>query len=169
MIQPQVNNLSGKFVPLQDSQENEEMDVDLNEIVQTICNGYTTTGKSFILRSDRLPHVNGNKEALILLFSELIYTIISHPPQNSKLFLYITCREQPQDAEVMDLRFTGNFKMYLIDLHTNITSDELWMNLYKNKLEECSVLIHQIGGSFSFFPICNTGCLFSISLPGKIK
>jgi hypothetical protein len=169
LIQPHVNNLSGKFVSLQDSQDSEQLDVDLNEIVQTICNRYTTTGKSFILRSDRLPHVNANKEALILLFSELISAIINHPPQNSKLFLYITCRGQPQDADVMDLRLAGNFKMYLIDLHTNITSDELWMNLYKNKLEECSVMTQRIGGSFSFFPICNTGCLFSISLPGKIK
>jgi hypothetical protein len=169
LIQAHVNNFSDKFTNSQVPEGNEQPNVDLNDVVQTICSKYTAVGKSFILRSDKLPHMNGNKENFMYLFSELISMIVNHPPQNSKLFLYITCKEQPQDEEVIDLRLTGDVKMYTIDFHTNITSEKQWMNLYKNKLDECSVIIQQNGGSFSFFPICNTGCLFSISLPAKIK
>jgi hypothetical protein len=168
LIQPHVNNFSDNFINSQVPEENEQPNVDLNDVVQTICNRYITSGKNFILRSDKLPQINGNKESLIHLFSELISMIVTHPPQNSKLFLYIT-KEQPQDEEVMDLRFTAGVKMYTIDFHTNITSDEHWMALYKNNLDECSVFIRQNGGNFSFFPICNTGCLFSIFLSGKIN
>jgi hypothetical protein len=168
LLQPQENNLSDTFITSKGSQENDQLNVDPNDIVQIICSRYITTGKNFILRSDKLPHISGNKETFTRLFDELISMIINHPPQNSKLFLYITCKEQPQDEEVIDLRFAGDIKMYTIDFHTNITSDDQWIIFYKNKLEEYSVFIRQSGGSFSFFPICNTGCLFSISLPGKI-
>lgn len=168
MIPAHVNNLSDEFIPPIGSQDNEPADIDLNEIVQKICTRYTSDGKNFILRADKLPHVNCSQEVFTHLFGELVSMIVNHPPQNSKLFLYITCKEQSQDAEVMDLQLGGE-TMYVIDFHTNITSDKQWTNLYKSKLDECSVLIQQNGGDFTFFPICNTGCLFSISLPGKIK
>jgi len=169
LIQAHVDNISEKFIPQQGSLENEQPIVDLNEIVETICGTYAAEGKSFILRSEKLPHVNGKKETLHLLFGEVISMIINHPPPKSKLFLYITCKEATPDAEVIDMRLANDIKLFQIDFHTNITSDEQWTALYKAKLTECSVLLRQHGSSFTFFPICNTGCLFSISLPGKIN
>jgi hypothetical protein len=113
--------------------------------------------------------VEGKEEIFLHLFSELISMILNHPPQNSKLFLYITCNEQAPDTDIIDLRLKESFKLFKIDFHTNITSDDQWINLYKANLAKCSLLVQQGCSSFSFFPICNTGCLFSISLPGKIK
>ena len=166
LIQPHINNVADKFIPPHGS---EQSDVDLNQILQTVCSRCITEGKSFILRADKLPHVQGKEEIFLHLFGELISMILNHPPQNSKLFLYITCKEQPPDADTIDLRLIESFKLFKIDFHTNITSDDQWINLYKANLAKCSLLVQQAGNSFSFFPICNTGCLFSISLPGKIQ
>jgi hypothetical protein len=169
LIQAHIDNISEKFIPQQGSLENEQPDADVNEIVQTICGTHIVEGKNFILRSEKLPHVKGEKATFHHLFGEVISMIINHPPPKSKLFLYITCKETIPDAEVIDMQLANDVKLFQIDFHTNITSDEHWTDLYKAKLAECSVLLRQHGSSFSFFPICNTGCLFSISLPGKIN
>ena len=83
--------------------------------------------------------------------------------------MYIKCNEEVKQSDVIDLRLTGELKIYKIDYYTNITTTPEWEANYQSKLEECASLASQNGGSFSFYPISNTGCLFSIVLPGKIN
>ena len=169
MIHSHTNNIPDKLISSQDPEKNDQYDVDLNQVLETVCNGFIAEGKSFILRSDKLPHVLGDEEVFLHLFKELVAMILNHPPQNSKLFLYVTCREDNPDEDVIDMRLTGDIRLFRTNFYTNITSDDQWTDLYKEDLAANSLLVEQNGGNFSFFPICNTGCLFSISLPGKIK
>jgi hypothetical protein len=165
-----LNNKSNKFVLPEIVDDWHPEEIDLNEVVRSICYKYSIDQqKNFILRFDKLPIAGGNKDHFQCLFDGLIEMIVNHPPVNSKLFLYIKCTEQPGDAEIIDLRLTAETKLYKIDLYTNITTNEHWELLHKNKLNECSSLAIQNGGSISFSPISNTGCLFSLILSGKIN
>ena len=172
MTKPHVNNLTDKFI-LPEALVNTFQagdDVDLNEVLKSVLENYCTSQPSnCILRFDNLPSVIGNKEHFIRLFNALIFMITSHPPVNSKLFLYVKCTEEKWDNEIIDLRASTGKTLYKIDLYTNITTDENWEVLYHSGLEECTLLAAQNNGSFSFYPISNTGCLFSVFLPGKIN
>jgi hypothetical protein len=171
LVNPHLNNIGDNFIHAQVVRGIQDDETDLNEVVQTVCNRYLVEEqKNFILRFDQLPIVQGkNRDCFVQLFDPLIAMIVCHPPLNSKLFLYIKCSQEKSAEDVIDRRISGNLKLYRIEFHTNITTNESWEALYKNKLEECSLLANQSGGSFSFSPICNTGCLFSVCLPGKIN
>jgi hypothetical protein len=93
--------------------------------------------------------------------------IISHPPVNSKLFLYVKCAEEKQEDDVIDLQLTEEHSFCKIDIYSNINTDKDWETSYQSKLAECALQASKIEGSFSFFPISNTGCLFSVTLPVK--
>jgi hypothetical protein len=143
--------------------------VNLTEIFQIALQKHLSVSdrNSIISRLDKLPVVNGNKEQLLLLCNNII-TMINRPVQgNSKLFLYIRCEEQ-QDKEIMDLRADNGFKMYSICLFTNMSTDENWMLLHKEKLEECALLVQKNKGSFQYNLITDSGCLFSLTFPGKL-
>jgi hypothetical protein len=54
-----------------------------------------------------------------------------------------------------------------IDIYSNINTDKDWEASYQSKLAQCALQASRIRGSFSFFPISNTGCLFSVTVPVK--
>ena len=118
---------------------------------------------------DSLPLVNGNQEYITCLFDTLMSMVFSHPPGNSKLFLYVKCFPETVDSDVMDLRVKADSTLFKIEIYSNITTDKNWEILYQEKLAECSLQATNMSGSFSFSPITNTGCLFSLTLPGKIN
>ena len=164
-------NITANFVPLQFLQDKVPAGetVDLNKTIQTVLKKYTGDQQnSFILRCDKLPVAKGKNDQLFRLFDALIQMIVNHPPIKSKLFLYIKCKEENIQSNVIDLRMTRDVKLFKIDFHTNITTTPDWETFYQIKLKECTLLASQNGGGFSFYPISNTGCLFSILLPGKI-
>ena len=97
------------------------------------------------------------------------WLVVNHPPANSKLFLYVKCVREKVDSDVMDLRIAGGSALYKIEIYSNITTDKNWEIMYQDKLAECSLQATNISGSLSFSPIVNTGCLFSLMLPGKIN
>lgn len=171
MTKPDLNNLHSDFIPpgvLSKNYQAEEI-TDLNDILQSVLDKYTVDQeKGFIFRFDKLPFAFGSKEHYTCLFEALISMIISHPPFNSKLFLYVRCTEEKRDEEIMDLTLTGGSSLYKIDIYSNITTDKNWELGYQNKLAECALEATKNSGSFSFSPISNTGCLFSVTLPGKI-
>lgn len=167
MTEPLIN-ISDSLIPPQNS-PGIALPVDLNEILQAVCNRYIIEqGKDFILRFENLPLVQGSEQVFQKLFDSIASMVLNHPPYRSKLFLYVTCKEE-MEGDVMDLRLAGDIRLYKIDFYTNITTDEKWIEQYSSTINECDLIARQSSGSFSFFPICNTGCLFSISLPGKIK
>lgn len=167
MTEPLIN-ISDSLIPPQNS-PGVALAVDLNEILQAVCNRYIIEqGKDFILRFENLPLVQGSEQVFQKLFDSIASMVLNHPPYKSKLFLYVACKEQIED-EIMDLRLTDAIRLYKIDFYSNIITDQQWIEQYGSTLNECDLIARQSSGSFTFFPICNTGCLFSISLPGKIK
>ena len=146
-------------------------DVNLNQVFQSVMRKHVSEEKRTlsIVRSDQLPFVCGNEQQLMRVFDALVLMIISHPPPNSKLFLYIGCEAEKKDPDVIDLRLPKEYQMYDLRFHTNITTNEQWQLIHQDKLSECAVLAEQNKGRFSFHSIANTGCIFSLSLPGKIN
>lgn len=172
MTTPNLDNIQDKFIPPEVLSNNWQVEeaIDLNEILRSVLDKYAAyQEKGFIFRSEKLPLVSGNIQNYTCLFDTLMSMIISHPPVNSKLFLYVRCAEEKQDNDVIDLRIPEGSSLYKIDIYSNITTDKNWEVVYQHKLTECALGATKSSGSFSFSPISNTGCLFSVILPGKIN
>ncbi len=120
-----------------------------------------------ILRCEPLPRVKGNPEEWKELFETLVRIIISYPQAGYRLFLFIGCQEiiyknGDNSANEDQLRF-------LIRFHTNITTREDWKNKHAAELERCRLLIEMQNGTLQVNNIINTGCVFAVTLPGKIE
>lgn len=116
-----------------------------------------------VARCESLPMVAGDREELATLFDILISLMIDNSPPGSDLLLYVNCKTgQPF------LSKNKGFLDYVIKFHTNLTTNEGWKDRNKEALYNCEQIINRHRGSFLVNNIFNTGCLFSISLPGKI-
>lgn len=120
-----------------------------------------------VVRCESLPQVNGSRHEMIQLFDDLLSMILNHPPNALRLFLYVYCEEESN--EVIDLTLTGSNKRYCIKFHTNITTHESWKLMHSQTLSNCRYILSRHNGTLVVNDISNAGCLFSISLPGKIE
>lgn len=118
-----------------------------------------------IIRCDVLPWVQENEISYSKLFQILIGTIVDHPPAASKLFIYIRCEKQ--NNEVLDMS-EHDFELFKISIHTNIDTDEHWLQLYQQKIEAIKNSYGMAGSTFNYNVIKNTGCLYSITVAGKL-
>ena len=171
MTKPDLNNINGNYISAGASTGGNwqgGQSVDLNDVFRTVLDQYPVAG-GLIFRSEKLPITNGNSEDFTCLFDALISMIVSHPPVGSKLYLYVKCFPEAVDSDVMDLRLTGADRLYKIEIYTNITTDKHWEMLYQARLAECNLQAAKIKGNFSFSPVVKTGCVFSLTLPGKIN
>jgi hypothetical protein len=115
-----------------------------------------------VVRCDCLPQINGFREEIIRLFDLLISMILNHPTKPAKLFLYVDCEENKEAGKQQTDLFN-----YLIKIHTNLTTDDNWKAQNREALAACERILILHKGSFAVHNISNTGCLFSITLPGK--
>jgi hypothetical protein len=114
-----------------------------------------------VVRCECLPQISGYREEMTRLFDSLISMILNHPSKPAKLFLYVDCEENKEGKQQPDL-----FN-YLIKIHTNLTTNDYWKAQNREALAACERILILHKGSFAAHNISNTGCLFSISLPGK--
>lgn len=119
-----------------------------------------------IVRCQNLPQIKGNPAEMVQLFDMLLAMILNNPPQNSKLYLYVDCEED--DIDTIDSRFEGA-KQYLIKFYTNITTHDHWKVLNSQSLINCKQILSGHHGNLVVNNISSTGCLFTISLPGKFE
>src|SRR5689334_12197737 len=61
-----------------------------------------------IVRCETLPLVRAGHEESLKLFDDLLGTILNHPPNGSRLFLYVHCEEESND--VIDMTLEEEFK-----------------------------------------------------------
>jgi hypothetical protein len=115
-----------------------------------------------VVRCECLPQINGYREEMTRLFDSIISMILNHPSKPAQLFLYVDC-EEIKDAGKQE---TGLIN-YLIKIHTNLTTNDNWKAQNREMLAACERILILHKGSFAVHNISNTGCLFSISLPGK--
>lgn len=143
--------------------------VDLNQVLQTTFTIVKPRLASLqtIIRCDALPVVEGSIQTFHLLFRNMIDMIINYPPVSSKLFIYIKCERS--DQEVIDLTLPAGYGRYEISFHTNINNRGDWEKANYDKLAECRFLSETCIGSFTSHSISNTGCLFTLKVPGKLN
>ncbi|HVG42104.1 MAG TPA: hypothetical protein VM888_10885 [Chitinophagaceae bacterium] len=161
------NNVATNYHQVVENKSYPKEIVDLNEVVKDCLSAVENELQRInaIVRYDALPLISGNKKKLLALFSNLFHSIIKHPPKATKLFIYV--RSQRSSSDIMDLSLPDGYQNFTISVHTNILCNEAWQKVYEKALLENSSLLHSIGGFFTFNSIVNTGCLYTLQLPGK--
>ena len=112
-----------------------------------------------VLRCEPLPLAAGARAELGRLFNGLLYLILGTPATGPRTFLHVDC-EKPSVAD-------GQGSLYLIRFHTNIQAGESWREQHAVLLDECRQSAGRCDGDLTVHAIQNTGCLFSLLLPGK--
>jgi hypothetical protein len=141
--------------------------INLNEVMQQeLLRAQGQDSRSrMIVRCENLPVVEGAPAVVSGLLRGLVSLITAHPPLSSRLFLYIDCEEENKEVEAA---LTQGYKRYRIDFHTNALTGEKWHMANQEKLEAYKKMALAFNGTLEVNQIGNTGCLFSISLVGKI-
>lgn len=119
-----------------------------------------------IVRCQALPQIEADKHNIEKAFDDMIRMIIRHPPMGTRLYLYINCEEEHKEEGGAALIKMN--KRYRISFHTNVCTDEAWKAANEKTIEGCRELLAQYGAGFTVNEIKSTGCLFSISLLGKM-
>jgi len=119
---------------------------------------------NLIVRCDSLPLVTGTKEELKLVFDTLIEVIFASTSR-SRLFLHVGCSENQLDDKQPSS--TTNMKRYQIRIQTNINTDKGWKDRHKNALDRCEQILSKLDGTFSVHAV--SGCLFTLTVPGKLE
>jgi hypothetical protein len=104
---------------------------------------------------------------MVKLFDDLLGMILNHPPRASRLFLYVDCEEGYSD--VIDMNVEKGFERYIIKFHTNVTTHDNWKLVNSQTLVNCRQILSKYNANLAVNEISKTGCLFSLSLQGKIE
>lgn len=120
-----------------------------------------------IVRCESLPQIKADHEEMVKLFDDLLGMILNHPPTASRLFLYVDCEEGSSD--VIDMNVEKSFERYIIKFHTNVTTHDSWKLLNSQTLVNCRQILSKYNANLAVNEISKTGCLFSLSLQGKIE
>lgn len=141
--------------------------INLNELMQQHLLKIQLEKKiSPIIRSEQLPGIEANRTAIGYVLETVIRIIFSYPPVGRKSFLYINCDEENKGT--LDIDLTNGFKRYIISFHTNVNSVGSLNTLHQKAIDECTSILKKYGASFTANEIRSAGCLFSISLLGKM-
>jgi hypothetical protein len=141
----------------------------LNEILQvSLKKAQVQVDKAkLIVRCETLPTIKADRDEMVKLFDGLLGMILNSGPENSRLFLYIDCEEDSSD--VVDMTIDPSLKRYFIKFHTNVIAHDKWKLVNSEALIACRQLLSKHSGNLAVNDISNSGCLFSVWLPGKIE
>jgi len=120
-----------------------------------------------IIRCESLPQIKADRDEMVKLFDHLLNMILNHPPQTSRLFLYVDCEEEAND--IIDMTVEEGYKRYAIKFHANVTTHDNWKLVNSQALINCRQILSNHNGTLAVNEISSTGCLFSVSLPGKFE
>jgi len=141
--------------------------VNLNEAMQQVLHQFQNQKNAkLIVRSENLPAIEANKTNVVKVLDNVLNMIATHPPAGSPLFLYIDCEEENKGKT--DPVLTKGYKRYNIRFHTNVHTNNVWKINHQRTIDECTAILKQYGASFTVNEIKSTGCLFRISLLGKM-
>jgi hypothetical protein len=141
----------------------------LNEILQeSLKKAQAQVDKAqLIVRCESLPMIKADHADIVKLFDDLISMILNQPPNTTRLFLYVDCEEDRSD--IIDMTLGESTKRYVIKFHTNITTHEHWKLVNRQALVNCRQTLSRHNGNLVVNDVSSTGCLFSVSLPGKFE
>ena len=141
----------------------------LNEILKVSLKKVQTQidNVQLIMRCENLPQIKTDYDEMVQLIDDLLKIILDYSPNASQLFLYIDCEED--NSDVIDMTLAEGYKRYIIKFHTNISTHENWKSFNSKALVNCRQILSRHNGNFAVNDLGSTGCLFSISLPGKME
>lgn len=139
--------------------------VDLNLLTQKIFASVDLDLRRLqaVVRCDQLPQVFGQEDRLEKLFHHLLFFVTQLPATDSKLFIYLKTSGGNLEATPQ-----GELKEWTINLHSNRTIPLNWEEQNKEKLKECSEICSEQQSQF-IFHTKNTGCLFTLIMPGVLN
>jgi hypothetical protein len=142
--------------------------IQLNEIMQYSLQRLQQQKKNLdiIVRCQSLPTIEADKKNIVKVFDHLVQMIVSYPPTGTRLFLYVDCEEENKETAASEL--VKKNKRYRVNIHTNINTDDVWKTAHQKTIAECKAILAQYGAGFTVNEIRSAGCLFSISLLGKM-
>lgn len=136
----------------------------LNEVIHTIrkkcdaCN--------IIFRSENLPAIPCDEDRASDLFETMVSLIAEESEKYLHTFLYINCEEITLPEVKKDNIFP---KRYLIRLNTNVTVKEGWQEKNAQDIERCKKIVSFFDGTLAVNAPNSKGCLFSVTVPGKLQ
>jgi hypothetical protein len=141
--------------------------INLNQVFQSSLELYKETlNKSTpVLRCDNLPSVYGDTMQMHTLFNLLFKIILLNLPGKNNLFIYIKCEVDKED--IIDMTLKNGFSKFNISVYSNTFHLKDWIKHYQQELTEIKNICFNFSGSFKEHTSTETGCLFTISLPGK--
>jgi len=141
----------------------------LNEVVQaSLRKAQAQVDKvKPIVRCETLPLIVAHYDEMVKLFDELLGMILNHPPEGTRLFLYIYCEEDTSD--IIDMTLEAGLSRYCIKFHTNVATHQNWKLVNSQGLTNCGQILSKHNGNLAVNDISSAGCLFSVLLPGKIE
>lgn len=154
-------NSSSKIDSVPGNQEK----VSLNEVMQQSLQRFQLGRNSdVIIRCENLPDIEIDRNEIGEIFNDILNMIINFPPAGNKLFLHVDCEEERIESDDPALAK----KVFNIHFHTNCRADDKWKLDHRQTIEKCATLLAQYHAGFTVNEIKAAGCLFSISLPGKM-
>lgn len=136
--------------------------VDLNEVIAKVLKPFQVSGRNqqIVIRCDHLPVLAGNETVVESVFAELVKMILLQQ-SGQKRFLHILCQEEKVIKDEMPA------SRYRVQFHTNLVTDSKWKALYGERLIALKDLLAGFNTYLHIHDLTTSGCLFSISLPGK--
>lgn len=137
--------------------------INTNAVLQKILNRLDAADRSkIVLRCDDLPLVSGKEEELESLFQSLLQMILQKKDEVPTLYLHISCT---LNTPVQTSGFGPRY--FSIQFNTNIIPCTNWLAHNQELLEKLEALVAENKGVLSVNNFRSSGCIFSVSLPGK--
>lgn len=137
--------------------------VNTNVVLKKVLQNLAPQERSkIILRCDDLPLAEGDEAFFVDLFRGLLQMILQKKEEVPTLFLHISC-----EAVLPSTGSNSGTELFTIQFNTNIIPCAAWFEKNKNWLNELSAQVAQNKGSLALNQFKASGCIFSVSLPGK--
>lgn len=142
----------------------DEVLVNLNLVLQRALQQVVGEDRSnIIIRCDELPFIPGSEADYQTAFYSLLQMILHQKDGlTSKLFLHIHCL--PEQTET---RNTKGFKWFTVQFNSNASRQEEWWKENEKRIEEIAAILYKNGGNLTVNQTKGSGCLFSLTVPGK--
>ena len=145
-------------------QEEIQAFINLNEIIRQALRPFLAAGrnKDIIVRCSDMPHILGDPELIREVCNNLVRMIMQFPG-GSQRFLHIKCEEQlPVSRQRLAV------STFRVEFHTNLSTDTNWKQFNHETILACQEKLLACNAILNVHEILTAGCLFSISLQGKI-
>ncbi|MBB1286196.1 hypothetical protein HRH25_17565 [Flavisolibacter sp. BT320] len=138
--------------------------INANIVLQKILNSLDAEERSkIVLRCDDLPLLSGREKDFENLFRSLLQMILQKKGEVTTLYLHISCAI---DSSLQEKVFGHHY--FTIQFNSNIIPCTNWAETNKDLLEKLEAIVEENKGYLSINAFKSSGCIFSVSLPGKV-